>query len=449
MFSSRHPSPFFRESVAIIGGGISGLSMGYRLARQGHRVTVFEASAQPGGNAASFELDGRPVARVPEIIRPTDSPLIQLIEELGLQSELNWRPLKSAQLRDGRCYAMNRPRDLLKLSPLSLASRLRALGAAKLLKMKSSKGLDNITAATWIKGLTGAAAFESWWQPQLLADYGEAWAEVPALPIWTAMRADVKSPLQGHLRGGCRIMALLLAERIRILGSSVRLGCQVQCVDLDERQRPLILSPAGIENFDQAVLTGPVSHIPSLSGPRLRRRLPDLSHECNGLLCAAVILPRPVMHVDCLLTPEAHYPFDGIHSGDAQNQADGIHRGQILYLTRFLHRSHPDFQQSDQTIRTNYLSALGEIFPAIDRAATSIRLFKNAAARPLLRTGQLPRRHPETIIPGGIYFAGTAQTYPEAPGCNSAIIQAARTLKAMEYARRLHAPGTTPFSLPH
>lgn len=46
--------------IAIVGGGISGLTCAYLL-NQHHDVTVFEAESKPGGhsNTAEFELDGR------------------------------------------------------------------------------------------------------------------------------------------------------------------------------------------------------------------------------------------------------------------------------------------------------------------------------------------------------------------------------------------------------
>ena len=44
--------------VLIIGAGVGGLSAAIRLAQRGCRVTVLEARDQPGGLAASFDLEG-------------------------------------------------------------------------------------------------------------------------------------------------------------------------------------------------------------------------------------------------------------------------------------------------------------------------------------------------------------------------------------------------------
>ena len=40
------------ESVAVVGGGISGLATAYLLKKQGKRVTLFESEAECGGCAS-------------------------------------------------------------------------------------------------------------------------------------------------------------------------------------------------------------------------------------------------------------------------------------------------------------------------------------------------------------------------------------------------------------
>ncbi len=46
------------NTVAIIGGGVSGLSTGALLSRKGMRVKLFEANDKLGGSCANTYLDG-------------------------------------------------------------------------------------------------------------------------------------------------------------------------------------------------------------------------------------------------------------------------------------------------------------------------------------------------------------------------------------------------------
>jgi phytoene desaturase len=46
------------KHIVIVGGGVIGLSVAYYAQRRGHRVTVLERGAQPGGRAQVYERDG-------------------------------------------------------------------------------------------------------------------------------------------------------------------------------------------------------------------------------------------------------------------------------------------------------------------------------------------------------------------------------------------------------
>ena len=91
--------------LIVVGAGLSGLVAAHRARRAGLQVQVIEAASRPGGVIGSVQRDGFLFERGPNSAMDT-SPLIgELIEELGLQSQLRWASAASNKryvVRDGK-----------------------------------------------------------------------------------------------------------------------------------------------------------------------------------------------------------------------------------------------------------------------------------------------------------------------------------------------------------
>jgi len=70
------------ERVAILGAGISGLSLGWLLSKLGKRATLFEASDTVGGLSRTFNWHGVPCDLAPHRLYSRNPEVIGLIEEL-------------------------------------------------------------------------------------------------------------------------------------------------------------------------------------------------------------------------------------------------------------------------------------------------------------------------------------------------------------------------------
>src|ERR1041385_7036023 len=73
------------NSIAIIGGGITGLVAAYRLREKGLPVTVYEASDRVGGVIRSFRQDGYLAECGPNTILETSPTVGELVRDLGLE----------------------------------------------------------------------------------------------------------------------------------------------------------------------------------------------------------------------------------------------------------------------------------------------------------------------------------------------------------------------------
>src|SRR5512146_481094 len=104
-------------NVAILGGGITGLTAAFYLLRSGARVTVFEAQEQVGGLATTFDFGDFWWDKFYHCILTSDAPLLQLIHDLGLEGELRWTPTQVGFFADEHLYSMTSSVDFLKFPP--------------------------------------------------------------------------------------------------------------------------------------------------------------------------------------------------------------------------------------------------------------------------------------------------------------------------------------------
>lgn len=119
------------KHIAIVGGGLTGLTAAWRLHRAGFRVTVFEKSPVVGGAIASTAYDGWLIEGGPNSLQETPA-VAALIAELRLQDDrvvANPAARQRFIVRRGRLVPVPLSPPAFLTSPLfSLGARLRLLG---------------------------------------------------------------------------------------------------------------------------------------------------------------------------------------------------------------------------------------------------------------------------------------------------------------------------------
>ena len=75
------------KNVAVIGGGISGLTTAFLLRRKGIEVVVFEAGERTGGNIQTVQKDGYTIEQGPNSLLKAPR-LVDLVRMLGLEDEV-------------------------------------------------------------------------------------------------------------------------------------------------------------------------------------------------------------------------------------------------------------------------------------------------------------------------------------------------------------------------
>jgi len=232
--------------IGIVGGGISGLVLGYELHRLGVDVTVWETASVPGGVMRS-QLHGDFVLELgPQRARLSD-PFRRLVESVGLTGELVTAPT------DLPLYVYHR--GGLRRAPLSLSQAVTTdllpwWAKARVLAEPFTSGprVDE-HVGPFLRRKFGGAAYRALLGPL----YGGLYASDPdRMPVkhalqrtllelgvrrsilWRMVRGAARAAETAlcSFRGGLGSLPLAITEK---LGGSVRLETQVRAVRREAR----------------------------------------------------------------------------------------------------------------------------------------------------------------------------------------------------------------------
>ncbi len=141
--------PSEQTDVAIVGGGLAGLSAACYLARAGVAVTVFEKAATLGGRAATQNHDEYRFNRGIHALY-TGGATSEVLQELGIPYS-GHSPKAISALRQGKLYVapVNTP-TLLRTDLLDLADKLELMGLFMTLPRLNARELGHLSVQAWL-----------------------------------------------------------------------------------------------------------------------------------------------------------------------------------------------------------------------------------------------------------------------------------------------------------
>lgn len=192
-----------RENFAIIGGGLTGLILGYYLSKKGHKVTIFEKEKTLGGLMGSFEISGEKIEKTYHHIFQSDKYIINLIDELGLKSKLFWKKAPIAMIVDNDILPFLGPVDLLKFTKLNIWQKIRLGMVSIYLQLDNNwQKYSKVLAYEWMKNACGEKAYQVIWEPLLKGKFGKHYKEISMAWMWARIHTRGNSGILGYLDGG-------------------------------------------------------------------------------------------------------------------------------------------------------------------------------------------------------------------------------------------------------
>jgi monoamine oxidase len=190
------------SDVAIIGGGVAGLTLAYRLSKAGRRATIYEASGRLGGRMftkRNFNNEGMFCELGGELVDTNHTPLIELAKELGVgiqKLKLEKDAGQDIYALGGRLHAEHELLHHGKGAFLHIARQMakdkKALTDAEDNWTDRARHLDQMSVADYLKQFNGNAPA---WVLDLLdlayaGEYGMPCDEQSALNLVDFMNAD-------------------------------------------------------------------------------------------------------------------------------------------------------------------------------------------------------------------------------------------------------------------
>lgn len=423
-------------SVAVLGGGLAGMTAAFRLANRGHAVTLIERRPYLGGRAYSFtDADtGQQVDNGQHVFLGCNTEYIRLLRDLGtLERTSRQRRLRievrSPGGKTGVLAGRPLPVPLHLLDSLARYPHLswfeKLLAVPALLRMRSDRhrdrpGLQTQSFGSWLRrNKQSAHAIANFWDliivPSLNDHADDVSASMGFMVFQEALLKTNSGANVGYARSGLSdLMGTPMAEKLASLGVDVKLGRTVESIAIGDDGRVESVALAVGESVKSD------SYVSALPPDVLREALPKSTQARADLEAAANHTWAPIVNLHIWYDrPVADFDFAAFVDSPVQWVFNKTRIASLpgpgQYLTVSLSAAWEYWPMSKDELRGLFIPALADAIPAAT-AATVERFIVVKEQRATFRSlpGIADNRPPATTDIPNLFLAGdwTATGWP-------------------------------------
>lgn len=413
------------------------MAAAYDLKKAGHDVTIYESADFVGGLASGFREPhwGWSVEKFYHHWFASDNHMLGLIEELGWKDKVLFpRPL-TVMYHSGKFYPFDSILKALLFPGLGFGlNKIRFGFVGLFLRFTDNwKALERVTADAWMMKWAGRRVYEKMWKPLLIGKFGPFYRDVNMAWMWARIKA--RTTRLGTFEGGFQNFANLFADKLRGMGTEIRLGAKVESIKREQNQL-WVRSDGKAETYDRVLVT---------TSPNLMAKLsPDLPEQyLKGLLelksMGAVVMVLSLKHQLSKegyywfnLPKEEGYPFLALVEHTNFISREHFGGDHIVYAGDYLEAGHKYFSMSDEELMEHFAPALKKFNPEFSRDwVKKVWVFKTNYAQPVPLVNH-SKNIPSIETPiEGLYFASMSQVYPWDRGTNFAVEIGRRAARLM------------------
>ncbi|MFB6201006.1 MAG: NAD(P)/FAD-dependent oxidoreductase [Halorhabdus sp.] len=427
--------------IGVVGGGMAGLAAAHRLQEQGYDVTVFEASENLGGLAATYETAGDPIEQFYHHLSKSEETIVEWIEELGLGEDLQWRYGSDAYYVDGVVHPMDKPWEILAYPHLSIYDKFRLGmlvldidvrgGIPRFDTYETLEDFEDVPVKEFILDHTSRGCFERFFKPLLEAKFGDRWEDVSAAWLlgrikFRGERDILKGEQLGYLEGGFGRLIETLIESVGLMN-----------IFTGSRATDIEIRNGRVESVVVETETGTVPHavdgVVVATMPDVLEQLTGYTCEIDfqGTVCSVLSMDEPLTDTYWLNIADTA-PFGALIEHTNYVPPERYGGEHLLYAVKYVQgMDDPLWQTDDATVEETWLDGIEELFPEFDRNSVNwIATARNPKTAPIYERGYLDMVVPYDLrdeVAEGVYYAGMASRaqYPER-SLNGAIVAGER-----------------------
>lgn len=425
--------------IAVIGAGFGGLSAAYDLVKAGHQVTVYEASATPGGLASGFKEAGWKwsVEKFYHHWFTSDKHMFGLINELGLGQKVRVLSPKTVMFFKDKFYPFDSIPSAILYPGLGYGINKLRFGLVGLyLRFTNNwKPMERVTVAEWMRKWAGAKVYTEMWEPMVIGKFSEKYAgQVNMAWMWARLHARTTKLVT--YEGGFQAFADDFAAILSKSGVQFAYSTPIEGISKNSEGRLVVKSKQGGEEYDKGLVT--------ISPAQLAKMAPQLSQDyLKGLLelksLGAVVMIISMKHQ---LSREGYYwynlpktagfPFLALVEHTNFLPAQYFNNEHIIYCGDYLEADHEYFSMTQEELVERFMPSFKRINPDFQPDwINKVWLWKTNYAQPVPLVNH-SRNIPAIETPiEGLYFASMSQVYPWDRGTNFAVEIARRAARIM------------------
>lgn len=415
-----------------------GISTALELAKKGvFRIALFERDASLGGLSSAFSWNDLTWDRYYHVVLSTDTEMLQLLKELGLDRELFWRETRTGFYGNGRLASLSSTMDFVTFPFMTMWQKFRmGMGILYSTMLKNPSKLDRIYVRTWLTQVFGRRVYERIWEPLLRSKLGDARERTSAAFIWATIKrlygargSGSKVERMGHVHGGyARILEKaerLLLDRGVALHKSEAVCGVAKNMDTDKFR---ISTGTGEYFVDKVVMTNSCPGILQTVEAGENHPYWDAMARVNylGVACVLLVLSRSLSPYYVINLLDKELPFTGIIEATNVASPEELGGYHLVYLPKYMPKDDAMAGLSDDELLRQFTRRLRNVFPDLkDEEIIHSMVFREACVQPLQELHSLDRKLPvETPVPG-LYVTNTAMILNSTLN-NNAVIALAR-----------------------